>query len=133
MIEAAVWTSDGEVTIERESGSESGVRISPLGTTRVAALTLDSLLARTGPPDYIKMDIEGAEAPVLQSPGAWAHVAREITVECHADYTTAQCEADLRQLGFETRIRRHKQSVPTVLGLRESEELKSNRAVARPT
>lgn len=115
LIEAAVWSTDGPVSIRREAGHEDGVRVtesrrSPAsGEPIVQGLTLNTLLADLGDPvvDYMKMDIEGAEREVLRRNSRWSSV-NSIKVEVHRPYTVHECQADLRALGFATRLdKRH--------------------------
>src|SRR3954463_5702055 len=72
----------------------------------VAALSLNTLLEQSGGAetviDYVKMDIEGAEARVLKENVEWAERARAIKVEVHEPYSVEGCTEDLRRLGFET-------------------------------
>ena len=124
VIEAAVWASDGEVQIgdgsdpadtnafHAESGSDSDGRTVP-------ALSLNTLLIRTAeerPVDLCKLDIEGAERSVLREHTAWAQRVSALAVEVHDDYTTEDCAADLRQLGFEAVQRGRAENI--VLGVR---------------
>jgi FkbM family methyltransferase len=109
VLEAAVWTAEGEVAYRRRPGHELGTRIEGpgAGTQRVRAITLDRLMAEhDGWVDYIKMDIEGAEREVLRRDVGWAQRVRAIRVEVHEPYTPAQCAGDLRALGFAPRVER---------------------------
>ena len=55
VIEAAVWTHDGEVSFSSREGDEAGAKvITGNGTVCVRALTLNTLLGMTGPPDFVK-------------------------------------------------------------------------------
>ncbi len=71
------------------------------GSVRVDALSLDTLLQRFGAPDYVKMDIEGAEAEVLVENTQWASSVPLISVEVHSPFTLSRCRDHLRGLGFE--------------------------------
>ena len=102
VIEAAVWTEDGELRFSGAAGLEAGFHIDGEGSRTVKALSLDSLAAETGTPDYIKMDIEGAERDVLRNAGAWVEGVRSIKAEVHGSYTVDECMADLNRLGFST-------------------------------
>jgi FkbM family methyltransferase len=99
VIHAAAWTHDGEVAFRRRPGYEAGVKIADDGA-RAPALSLNSLLARTGPPDYVKMDVEGAERRLLRENTEWARRVGSMKVEVHGSYTAAECADDLRALGF---------------------------------
>ena len=102
---AAVWREPGEVTY---GGSrESGYAIGDGGSTKVPAVTIDSLIDELGidEVDYIKMDIEGAEKEVLANAGSWLPRVRSIKVEVHPEktstlYTLNNCMDDLERHGF---------------------------------
>jgi hypothetical protein len=53
--------------------------------------------------DFLKMDIEGAEAQVLRVNTDWARRVRCIKVEVHGPYTVEDCVRDLQALGFTAR------------------------------
>lgn len=124
IIHAAVWVADGTVAYERRAGHEQSFHVaedvvSPAaeGTrapaslhaatttlhSQAPAMSLNTLLARTAAEqiDYVKMDIEGAEARVLKEHAEWAERVRSIKVEVHAPYGVAECSDDLQRLGFE--------------------------------
>jgi FkbM family methyltransferase len=107
LINAAVWTSDGEVIYggEEEWGfhvlagesAREGVRRS------ARALTIDTLLAENGlnKVDYMKMDIEGAEGDVLLHSGSWIDKVASMKVEIHSqDASYDFCESILSKAGF---------------------------------
>lgn len=66
VFELAICDRDGASFFEQEGTGAMG-RLEPHGDIRVATATLDSLLReqRIAPPNYIKMDIEGAEPKAL--------------------------------------------------------------------
>lgn len=99
VLEAAVWPVAGEVSYAREGGAD-GYRVSDSGAISVAAVTPEELLERFGRPDYVKVDIEGAEQAVLERASAWTKGVSAISVECHPPYSLAQCRSDLEGLGF---------------------------------
>jgi hypothetical protein len=70
----------------------------------VPALTLNELLAATGPPDYVTMDIEGAEAAVLRAGTDWAASVGCMKIEVHDPYSVEECREDLQRLGFATAV-----------------------------
>ena len=100
MINAAVWVEDGTVAFRRIAGHEDGVRIAERGAS-VPAISLNTLLQRTGPPDYVKMDVEGTEVALLTQRTEWAAAVGSIKVEIHGGYGVDECARDLRVLGFE--------------------------------
>jgi FkbM family methyltransferase len=100
VIRAAVWPFEGEVQYWTEAGDEYGARVFRNGTRRAPVVTLNALVARTGPPDFVKMDVEGAERELLRVGTAWVHEVGCIKVEVHPPYDLAECRADLEILGF---------------------------------
>lgn len=102
VIWGAVWPTECEVRYRRYKGREAGYRVEAGGLIAVPTHSLDMLLRRTGPPDYVKMDIEGAEELVLTRNTAWAAHVGCISVECHPPYTADSCQRDLAALGFQT-------------------------------
>ncbi|MGN6373396.1 MAG: FkbM family methyltransferase [Solirubrobacteraceae bacterium] len=103
LIHAGVWHSDGTVEYIRDPGRAQSCHIGSGQTSASApAISLNTLLARTGARrvDYVKMDIEGAEAQVLKQATEWAQQVRSIKVEIHDGYTVKQCVEDLQRLGF---------------------------------
>lgn len=113
VIEAAVWPHDGEMRYVRLDGATSGHYVTeaaldadPVVTT-AHAISPRSLLALEGTGaivDYAKIDVEGAERTLLREDAGWAQRVRTVKVEVHDPYTVEECEADLRALGFETRV-----------------------------
>lgn len=119
LIEAAVWPEDGETWYHRWPGATSAYYAHeptpgepPQGPV-VPALSLDTLLARTGGPvSFVKMDVEGAERELLNRNTDWASEVGCIKVEVHGDYTPGDCVRDLERLGFGARRdRRHSAAV----------------------
>jgi FkbM family methyltransferase len=106
VIPAAVWSTTGTVEYERPEGRVQSFRVAgdePAdAVVNAAAISLDTLLERSGggPIDYVKMDIEGAERPVLRENTGWASHVRSIKVELHGGYEIPECIADLERLGF---------------------------------
>ena len=103
---AAVWPSDGEAWYDPWPGGTATYRATPDagGGRRVRAISLASLVAKHGPVDYMKVDVEGGERALLQDGSGWASRVRTIKVELHGSYARAACEADLTRLGFEARV-----------------------------
>lgn len=67
VIESAVSDIGGEVSFVQEQGNTFTGRISPSGRARITSVTLDGLVQkeRVSVPDYMKIDVEGAEMRVL--------------------------------------------------------------------
>jgi len=103
VVEAAAWTTDGTVRFRGEPGRNDGARVSAQGRQVAPALSLNTLLGMTGPPDFVKMDVEGAEEALLSHNTEWASATRCIAVECHPPYTLGHCRGDLESLGFSVR------------------------------
>lgn len=115
VIEAAVWDRDGEIVYggTEEWGfrvaSLSGDTPTPLGDRRVRAraLSMDTLLAEAGlrgrAIDYIKIDVEGAEAAIVTLGASWLGEARCIKLEYHPPATRDSMAAVLSQAGFNVR------------------------------
>lgn len=113
LIEAAAWPRDGQLRYVRLAGATAGHHVTdaPLGedpaVAEIDALSPFSLLALEGPGaqvDYAKIDVEGAEAELLRVNTGWTSRVRTLAVEVHEPYTVEACEADLRALGYETRV-----------------------------
>jgi FkbM family methyltransferase len=117
IIEAAAWVETGTVSFLTEAGREAGSRAHPHGQLTVSALSLDDLASRTFPPDFVKMDVEGAERSLLTHATEWVASVKEIRVECHGDYL-AQCVGDLGRLGFETEVVKERWARDSVIGWR---------------
>lgn len=101
LLEGAIWPESGELSYARDGG-EDAYKVSEGAAEKATAITLDDLLERFGPPDYVKMDIEGAESEVLTRNTSWAPSVGKMSVECHQPYGLERCSADLRALGYAT-------------------------------
>jgi FkbM family methyltransferase len=115
--EGAVWPHTGPLEYHGWSANTSSFRVrdepdSTATVRRASGVSLSSLIEPETIVDYVKMDIEGAEARVLAEQTDWAPAVRTIKVEVHPPYTTAECARDLEALGFRTRPdRRHSWAV----------------------
>ena len=106
LVQGAVWPDPGTLSYAAPAGAaEDAFRVSRAsegdGNGSVAAITLDELRDRFGTPDYVKMDIEGAEADVLRRNTGWVAGVARMGVEYHDPYALEDCRADLRELGFD--------------------------------
>ena len=99
VIEAAVWPVSGQVSYAREGGADA-YRVSGSGGIAVETVTPEQMLERHGVPDYVKVDIEGAEQALLEAAAGWAKQVAAISVECHPPYSLWECRQDLEGLGF---------------------------------
>ena len=113
VVHAAVWWHDGEVSY---SGEEAwGFRVdSSQGKVnnerRAPAITIPTLLERLSVEkvDFMKMDIEGAEAEILTPTASWLRRVAALKVEVHPPATLRVCKAALQANGFAvTRDPRH--------------------------
>lgn len=107
VVHAAVWSSDGET--EYAGPDAQCYRIVSLGTKgnprniqKVATRSLDSLFDEHGLTaiDYVKMDIEGAEAEVLGSSLKWTERVKALKIELHKPATYEFCSDALGRVGF---------------------------------
>ena len=64
LLEAAVWTVDGEMNFDTGTHSTGG-GINSSAQLKVKSVTLDTLCETYGPIDLLKLDIEGAEESVI--------------------------------------------------------------------
>jgi len=102
---AAVWHKSGQ--IHYGGDEEWGFHVADDGEVSASkgtapALTMDDVLktSRLEYVDYIKMDIEGAEAFVLGGEAGWLRAVGCIKVEIHPPATVDQCMHDLANAGF---------------------------------
>jgi FkbM family methyltransferase len=136
VVEAAIWTENGRVSYG--GGNESAFSVTEFqaavgnsGSAR--AVTIDTLLAecevdRIG---FIKMDIEGAEGPVLRAGGSWLDRTQAIQVEVHPPVTLDQVESLLRDAGFQ--VSRHRHHLSSVNGTRPRTQGATGVAATRPS
>jgi FkbM family methyltransferase len=102
LLHGAVWPDPGTLSYGVADGEgQDAFRVADGGTASAPAITLDELLDRFGPPDFVKMDIEGAEEEVLARHTGWSASVPRIAVEYHHPFTDAACERALRDLGFD--------------------------------
>jgi FkbM family methyltransferase len=102
IVNAAAWSEDTTLRLLVQPGHEYGARLSPEGATSVPAVSLDTLLEEFEVVDFLKMDIEGAEAEVLARNTDWAAKVRCLKVETHRPYRLEECAHALALLGFRT-------------------------------
>jgi FkbM family methyltransferase len=109
LVHAAVWTHDGEIAYGGDADDAFAVS-GAAGPRRAPARRLDSLLDELGIDrvDYLKMDIEGAEAAILGEPAPWLDRVRAMKIEVHPPATLASLRAALEPAGFRcTRDTKH--------------------------
>jgi FkbM family methyltransferase len=101
VVHAALWTSNGELTFRCE-GSDSGMIESLPGAVDGRAVAVRSRrlrdLLEAEPIDLLKLDIEGAEDPVLADCEPVLHRVRAMIMDLHEfnpEYRRAPCVLDL--------------------------------------
>jgi len=112
LVRAAVWAETKEVSYGGDSTCGFHVLIAgevAPSYRRTAAVTVDDLLSRFSIDrvDYLKMDIEGAEASVLTPGAPWMRVVDVLKVEVHPPATLEECHGVLSGQGFAVRRDRH--------------------------
>lgn len=103
VIEAAVSNCSGVTYFEEGSSSFEG-RISSQGTLQVKTVSLDELIDRgeIPTPDYIKIDVEGAEMQVFSGAKSLLMNARPtIFLATHGNDVHQQCCEFLTSLGYQ--------------------------------
>ena len=99
VINAAIWSESGSVQYGGANVHDLAVGA---GRKTATAMTIDEILDQwgIGEVDFLKMDIEGAEACVLRPPASWASRVRSLNVEVHPPATMAGCRSMLMDAGF---------------------------------
>lgn len=104
LVHAAVWTENGTVAYGGEAADAFHVTPGdpPRGARTAPALTLAALFDRLGLErvDYVKMDVEGAEAAILAAPLDWADRVQSLKIELHPPAELDACRAALEGRGF---------------------------------
>jgi FkbM family methyltransferase len=110
IVNAAVWDRDDQISY---CGEETqGYRAVPLANNErsvnvksICSRSLSSLFDEFGIEqiDFVKMDIEGAEAVVLRGPKEWLHRVKSLKIELHSPMTYEECERVLAGEGFQCR------------------------------
>lgn len=102
VVRAAVWDENGEVTYNGDQAWSYRIDSRSNGVHSAPSVTIDTLLDQYNlhMVDYVKMDIEGAEARVLKSGASWLGRVRQICIEVHTPATCASCADSLSAAGF---------------------------------
>jgi FkbM family methyltransferase len=106
VLELAVADENADALFEVEATGSMG-HLSHGGTVKVQTATLDSLLeqGRILPPNYIKMDIEGAELAALRGAQRCIQQYRpQIFLATHGHEIHSQCCRLLASWGFECQV-----------------------------
>jgi FkbM family methyltransferase len=105
VLETALGDKDGVMKFETESTGFAG-HLSDHGEITVRVTSLDALVTsgQIPPPDYIKMDIEGAEFLALQGASQTLRTHHpEVFLATHGHEVDRQCCELLKSLGYEVR------------------------------
>lgn len=104
IITGAVWVEDDTIQYVIKEGMEHGAHVTKgavgAGMRTSPAWSLNTLFKDDERIDFMKMDIEGAEAAVLKQNTEWARKVRCLKVECHTPYSVAEATRDLEALGY---------------------------------
>jgi FkbM family methyltransferase len=101
VVESAVAAEAGLVWFDAVPGQRRAQsKITESGGSRVAAVTLDGLLGQYGAPAFVKMDIEGAELPVLRAAPRLLDAKPTILVEVHRERDESEVDALLAAAGY---------------------------------
>ncbi len=116
LVRAAVWHQEGEVVYGEDGEGEWGFHVmegapaQAQGRRRAPARTVGGLLKEHGfdRVDYVKMDIEGAEASVLAQDNGWLARVGCLMLETHVEFnplaSMERCAQLLEAKGFRCRL-----------------------------
>lgn len=84
LLQVAAWEHDGEVRFD-DRGPSWGRHVSAGATTRVRAMTIESILDAAGLEqcDLLKLDVEGGERFILPRMKSWGPRVRAVVAELH--------------------------------------------------
>ncbi|MEO7963704.1 MAG: FkbM family methyltransferase [Gemmatimonadaceae bacterium] len=101
LLRAAVWTHDGEIAYSGDEDDAFTVS-GDVGSRRAPSIRIDTLLNAYGVDrvDYVKMDIEGAEAAIVAEPAPWLDRVDSLKIEVHPPATLVALRAVLEGRGF---------------------------------
>jgi FkbM family methyltransferase len=103
VIQAAVTDSEGTAWLQEGSNTSTG-HLAPAGKFLVKTLTLDSLVSagQAPAPDYVKIDVEGAEMLVLKGArNLLANGRPTLFLATHGGAAREACCEFLNALGYE--------------------------------
>jgi len=104
LLQAAVWSSDGTVSYAGAYDDAYHVTTDGASARQVRAIRIDTILRECDVErvDYLKMDIEGAEAVVLSEPMPWLERVQSLKIEVHPPAEMATLRSRLEEHGFRT-------------------------------
>ncbi len=106
---AAVWTENGTISFDNKGSEASSIDVTGNSSFKVPTVKLASILSEQTHIDLLKIDIEGAEYPVVQDIANELHKVRHLFIEYHGLATeTHKLETILRivsNAGFKTYIK----------------------------
>jgi FkbM family methyltransferase len=106
VINAAVSDQEGIAYFDLAASSFHG-HLAKQGNLQVRTVSLDDLIAKgeIPVPDYIKMDVEGAEVTALAGMKTMLETAHPtLVLATHGDEIQKQCRAYLTELGYKFRV-----------------------------
>jgi FkbM family methyltransferase len=110
LIHAAVWTADGDVSLQINENWPSGSHVvETRDAIRVRAISIPTLLREHGIDtiDILKCDIEGAETQIfLADPDPWLSRTRVLAIELHDAAARAAVLAAAARFGLRPRDHR---------------------------
>ncbi len=101
VIEAAVSDKGGTISFDEGPGNSMG-HMAPGGSLQVRAIALDELVSSRGipPPNYLKIDIEGAEMLALSGARSILKSHPAIFLSTHGDAVREECLHFLKSTGY---------------------------------
>ena len=98
----ALWSSEGEINFDSRGSTTS--QISENGAIVVKAITLNKLSECYEVPDFVKVDIEGAEEVVFKSSDKLFASGTIFIVEIHKDKYFYKVKEEADKFGYEIQI-----------------------------
>lgn len=102
-VRAAIYSADGTVNLKQSAKAYNTGIAEEVTDITVRALTFPAFIKEmliTGI-DLLKIDIEGGEAYLFNTPEAWLDMVKIIVMECHSPDIRIKSIAMLREKGFE--------------------------------
>jgi FkbM family methyltransferase len=102
VIHGGVWIAEGFIGYSGDTNWGFSITEQPTGERTVQTYTMMQLLDSLAEPvvDFVKMDVEGTEAKLLDGAEAWLAHIRCLKVEIHEPYTVEQCLSRLEGQGM---------------------------------